>query len=71
MDNESRRQAAQEAINAHMEATMTKPEDNDENQTDLVDLLTNLRHWAHGLRNEGVDFNRAVITSLLHFENEA
>ena len=70
MDNESRRQAAQEAIAAHMEATCTDIDDNDDDQTDLVDLLTNLRHWARGLRASGVDFDRAVITSQMHFEDE-
>ena len=62
--------AAQQAIAAHMEATMTEPEDSDDNQPDLVDLLTNLRHWAKALSAEGVDFDRAVISSQMHFEAE-
>lgn len=64
MDNESRREAAQEAITAHMDATCVDIGDigdNDE-QTNLVDLLVNLRHWARGMKEEGVDFQKAVET---------
>jgi hypothetical protein len=34
---------------------------------DLVDLLTDLRHWAHSV---GVEFDQALATSARHFEAE-
>ncbi len=36
-------------------------------EDDLVDLLTDLRHWAH---TAGVDFDQNLATSARHFEAE-
>jgi hypothetical protein len=64
MDLNSRLMAAATAIEAHNDATRNHDEDH---ETDVADLLTNLRHWC---RAQDVDFSQAVRTSLMHYNAE-
>lgn len=63
LNNKDRADFAREAMEAY-----TARKGSDEPQTDLVDLLGDLRHFA---AEEGLDFEAAVQTSLMHFEEES
>jgi len=41
--------------------------DSDDNRSNLVDLLTDLRHWAHA---QHIDFEAALQLAAIHFEAE-
>lgn len=62
--NDDRAEYAHAALEAFQERTRTNDEDGD---TILRDLLTDLRHWAD---REGVDFDRELSASLDHFNEE-
>jgi hypothetical protein len=50
-----------------MHTYSTTTEDSRDGVACLVDMLTDLRHWAH---DEKVDFDLAIATSQMHFREE-
>lgn len=64
MDNHSRAQAAGQAIEAHCDATGDHENDSFD---DVVDLLTNLRHYC---KTNGLSFGSALRVSKDHYEAE-
>lgn len=64
MDNESRVQAAGVALEAHIDATKTYDQNTDE---DIVDLFTNLMHYAS---RQGFDPVSIVRMAQANYHNE-
>ena len=65
-DNEERAELAEEALNAFDIASDEPGGLSDEEL--LLDLLTNLRHWA---KREGLDFDKADSMAEVHYLVEA
>jgi len=64
MNSQDRAHAAGVAIEAHCDAT--NDHDND-SYTDVVDLLTNLRHYC---KANQLSFGQAVQSSWIHYQAE-
>ena len=64
MKNEKRIHAAQVAMDAYEDTKTTFSNSHEEN---LIDLMTDLRHWC---KENSVSFDYAVRVSLSHFEDE-
>ena len=62
MDRRTRAQRASETLNHY------NPEDKADPHTQMVDLLTDLMHFAK--QHEDCDFNAALTTATMHFVEE-
>jgi len=67
MTNMTRAHAALCAITAHQETKGTQPDDPEQGQDDVVDLLTDLMHYAD---HNKMDFEHCLEVASSHFEAE-
>lgn len=65
-DNETRRARARQILEQHSD--LPGADFDGDEQTTLVDLLTDLMHYA--ARREGMDFARAALMAEIHFNAE-
>ena len=67
-DNDERCADAQAVIDSYIQRVGCEEYENEDLRTPLIDLLTDLRHWA---ADRGVDFDGAVETSEYHHSCES